>query len=230
MNATVKEGLLPFFGETQEGRFGSLGIPRNELTRNVSLAVSALLEKIDDLTRELDQTRDHLKEMEELVDVDCLVPIPNRRAFMRRLEWAISMLNRYGHGVSVLFFDVNELKEINDTLGHAAGDAAIAHVARVLSGTVRDSDFVGRLGGDEFGVIMYHASQDNAEKRADHIRKRLIESRMLWNGKSLAITVAVGAHAIKPGEMAEEALAEADRLMYVDKGRMKRTRGTNLSA
>lgn len=225
------DDVLPFLDNAlKEGRFGALGIPRHELTRNVSLAVSALLEKIDDLTRELQQTQEHLKELEELVDVDCMVPIPNRRAFMRRLNWAIAMLNRYGHPVSVLFFDVNELKQINDTLGHAAGDAAIAHVARAMTATVRESDFVGRLGGDEFGIIMYYANQENAEKRAEHIRNRLIENRLNWNGKPLTITAAAGAYAIRPGDSADDALAAADRRMYEDKARMKQASGTSLSA
>src|SRR5579884_1167425 len=84
-------------------RLSMLGIPENEMTPAVNLAISALLEKLDDLNRELSRTKESLAEIERLVDVDCLAPIPNRRAFMRRLSWAITMHERYGHPSSILY-------------------------------------------------------------------------------------------------------------------------------
>src|SRR5690348_14957836 len=85
-------------------RLAMLGIPEAEMTPSVNLAVSALLEKLDDQSRELSRTRESLSEIERLVDVDCLAPIPNRRAFMRRLSWAITMHERYGHPSTILYF------------------------------------------------------------------------------------------------------------------------------
>ena len=198
-----------------------LGIPETEMTPSVKLAVSALLEKLDDVNRELSRTKDSLSEIERLVDVDCLAPIPNRRAFMRRLSWTITMHERYGHPSAILYFDINEFKQINDKYGHAAGDLAIRHIAQLLSNTMRESDFLARIGGDEFAVIMYYANDEAARKRGAKIVEKLQKTPFNFNGQQLTVTAAFGSYSIRTGEDAESALASADMSMYVDKRRSK---------
>ena len=198
-----------------------LGIPEQDMTPAVNLAVSALLEKLDDMNRELSRTKESLSEIERLVDVDCVAPIPNRRAFMRRLAWAITMHQRYGHPSTILYFDINDFKQINDTYGHAAGDIAIRHISQLLSATMRESDFLARMGGDEFAVIMYYASEDAAKKRGAKIAEKLEKTPFVFNGKHLHITTAYGYYSIHGGDDAESALASADMSMYVDKRRAK---------
>ena len=83
-----------------------------------------------------------------------MLPLLNRRAFVRELTRYISFAGRYNTPASLIYFDLNHLKKTNDTLGHAAGDAVLAHFTEVLTAHVRDSDSVGRLGGDEFGVLL----------------------------------------------------------------------------
>ena len=202
-------------------RLVMLDIPEAEMTPAVSLAVSALLEKLDDVNRELSRTKDSLSEIERLVDVDCLAPIPNRRAFMRRLSWTITMHERYGHPSAILYFDINEFKQINDRYGHAAGDLAIRHVAQLLSNTMRESDFLARIGGDEFAVIMYYANEDAAKKRGAKIVEKLQKTPFNFNGKQLTVAAAFGYYAIRSGDDAESALSSADMSMYVDKRRSK---------
>lgn len=202
-------------------RLNMLGIPPEEMTPSVSLVVTALLEKLDDLSRDLSRTRESLSEIERLVDVDCVAPIPNRRAFMRRLSWAITMHERYGHPSSILYFDINDFKGINDEYGHAAGDLAIRHISHLLSTTMRESDFLARIGGDEFAVIMYYASEEAARKRGARIAEKLCDTPFIFNGQRLTVTSAYGCYSIKNGEDAETALAAADMSMYVDKRRMK---------
>jgi len=202
-------------------RLFMLGIPEEEMTPAVSLAVSALLEKLDDLNRDLSRTKESLSEIERLVDVDCLAPIPNRRAFMRRLSWAITMHERYNHPSAILYFDINEFKQINDKYGHAAGDLAIRHIAQLLTATMRESDFLARIGGDEFAVIMYYANEDAVKKRGSKIAEKLQKTPFVFNGKHLHVTAAFGYYAIRSGDDAESALASADMSMYVDKRRAK---------
>ncbi|MDE3015479.1 MAG: GGDEF domain-containing protein [Pseudomonadota bacterium] len=202
-------------------RLPMLGIPPEDMTPAVSLAVTALLEKLDDLSRDLSRTRESLSEIERLVDVDCVAPIPNRRAFMRRLSWAITMHERYGHPSTILYFDINDFKEINDRYGHAAGDLAIRHISHLLSTAMRESDFLARIGGDEFAVIMYYASEEAARKRGAKIAEKLHDTPFVYNGQRLSVTTAYGYYSIKSGEDAETALASADMSMYVDKRRMK---------
>jgi len=202
-------------------RLVMLGIPEIEMTPSVSLAVSALLEKMDDLNRDLSRTKESLSEIERLVDVDCLAPIPNRRAFMRRLSWAITMHERYAHPSTILYFDINEFKQINDKYGHAAGDLAIRHIAQLLTATMRESDFLARIGGDEFAVIMYYANEDAAKKRGTKIAEKLHKTPFVFNGKPLHVSAAFGYYSIRSGDDAESALASADMSMYVDKRRSK---------
>ena len=202
-------------------RIGMLGISESEMTPAVSLAISALMEKLDDVNRELSRTKESLAEIERLVDVDCVAPIPNRRAFMRRLSWAITMHERYNHPSTVLYFDINDFKSINDKHGHAAGDIAIRHVSQLLSTTMRESDFLARIGGDEFAVIMYYANEDAAKMRGARIAEKLQETPFNFNGKQLHITTAYGYYSLRHGDDAESALAAADMSMYVDKRRRK---------
>lgn len=198
-----------------------LGIEENEMTVAVRLAVSALLEKLDDVTRELARTKENLAEIEQLVDVDCLAPIANRRAFMRRLSWAISMYDRYAHPTTVLYFDVNDFKLINDNFGHAAGDVAIRHVAHLLASTMRESDFLARIGGDEFAIIMYYADEEAAKKRGAFISQKIKETPFSFNGNTIFLSAALGTHAVHHGDDSEAVLASADMSMYVDKRRGK---------
>lgn len=208
-------------------RMTVMGISEEELTPSVHLAVSALLEKLDDINRELSRTKENLAEMERLVDVDCVVPIANRRAFMRRLSWAITMHERYGHPSTILYFDLNDFKTINDVHGHAAGDLAIRHVSHLLETAMRESDFLARIGGDEFAIIMYYANENAARMRGAKIAEKLENTSFVYSGRHLKVTAAYGCYAIHSGDDAESALAAADMSMYVDKRRSKTTAETD---
>jgi len=202
-------------------RVAMLGISEKEMTPAVSLAVSALLEKLDDTTRELARTKEALAEIERMVDVDVIAPVPNRRAFMRRLNWAITMHDRYNHPSTILYFDLNGFKQINDEYGHAAGDLAIRHVSHLLSTAMRESDFMARIGGDEFAFIMYYADEEAARKRGSRIVEKLKRTPFIYNGKHIIVSSAYGCYALRHGDDAETALSAADMSMYVDKRRLK---------
>lgn len=202
-------------------RLKMLGIPQKDMSPEVMFALSAIMEKLDDTTRDLNRTRETLSELERLVDVDCLAPIPNRRAFMRRLQWAIAMHERYEHPSCVLYLDLNDFKELNDTCGHPAGDMAIRHVAQILANTMRESDFIARIGGDEFAIIMYHAEEAAARKRGEKIADAIRRTPFMYNGKPITVTSSVGLYSLRKGDDAETALMEADTAMYVDKQRHK---------
>lgn len=206
---------------TKKEQAARLGIPEVEMTPSVELAISALLEKLDDVSSELQNTKEAYAEIERMVDVDVLAPIPNRRAFMRRLTWAINMHERYGHPSTILFFDLNGFKQINDEFGHAAGDIAIRHVSHLLASAMRESDFLARIGGDEFAVIMYYADEKAAKKRGERLVEQLQRAPFLFNGKRIMLSASFGCHAIRKGEDAEKALAAADTSMYADKKRGK---------
>jgi diguanylate cyclase (GGDEF)-like protein len=198
-----------------------LGIPEAEFTPKVRDAIMGLMSEVDSLRRELAQTRAQLGEAEKTADQDGMLPLLNRRAFVRELTRYISFAGRYNTPTSLIYFDLNRLKQTNDTLGHAAGDAVLTQFAKVLKTQVRDSDSVGRLGGDEFGVILSHANQEKALKKADALAKALETSPAEWNGNVIPISFAYGAFELKSGDNPDLAMARADQAMYEQKRSQK---------
>jgi diguanylate cyclase (GGDEF)-like protein len=194
-----------------------LGIPENEFTPRVRDAIMGLMGEVDKLRRELAQTRRRLEDVEKTADQDPLLPILGRRAFVRELTRHISVAGRYGTPASLLYFDLNLLKKTNDTHGHAAGDAVLAHFTDVMLSQVRDSDCVGRLGGDEFGVLLLHATQEQAQSKADNLAAALRASPTHWKGTAIPTSFAYGAFELKAGDNADIAMARADEAMYAQK-------------
>src|SRR3546814_6151743 len=103
----------------------------------------------------------------------------NRRSFVRELGHMVSYASRYNIPTSLVYFDVNDLKGINDSLGHQAGDDAILHVAAVIQRNIRDSDRAGRLGGDEFAVVLPNAGEDAAQMKAANLAQIIYETPLL---------------------------------------------------
>lgn len=194
-----------------------LGIPEAEFTPRVRDAIMGLMGEVDALRRELGETRKRLDEVVKTADQDGMLPLLNRRAFVRELTRYIAFTGRYNTPASLIYFDLNHLKKTNDTYGHAAGDAMLAHFADVLLTQVRDSDSVGRLGGDEFAVLLSHANQDQALKKADALAEALRNQPVIWQGKEIPITFAYGAFELKSGDNADLAMARADEAMYAQK-------------
>jgi len=194
-----------------------LGIPQSELTPKVQEAIAQLMAEVDTLRQELDQSMSRIEYLEQLADQDSLAPVANRRAFVRELSRNLSYAERYGTPSSVIYLDLNGLKQINDSRGHAAGDAAILKVAKILAANVRESDIVGRLGGDEFGVMLSHADEDAARGKAEFLAKTISEDPLEWQGEMIDLEVAFGVHTIRGGGDAGAALEAADRAMYAHK-------------
>ena len=194
-----------------------LGIPEAEFTPRVRDAIMGLMSEVDSLRRELSDARKRLDEVEKAADQDGMLPLLNRRAFVRELTRYIAFAGRYNTPASLIYFDLNHLKRTNDTYGHAAGDAVLSHFADVLQAQVRESDCVGRLGGDEFGVLLSHADQEKALKKADALAQALEASPTTWNGHIIPVSFAYGAFELKSGDSPDTAIARADQAMYAHK-------------
>ncbi|MET1025844.1 MAG: GGDEF domain-containing protein [Dongiaceae bacterium] len=191
-----------------------LGLNEGELSVNVRLALQTLLDEVTHLRDELDQTRKRIAHLEQLADEDAMLPIANRRAFLRELTRMISYAERYGTAGSMLYFDINGMKAINDRFGHVAGDAVLQHFARLLIENVRDTDIVGRLGGDEFGVILTRADERQAQDKASALVRVIERTPFEWQGERLAVSCSVGIHQFLGKQTAETALNAADADMY----------------
>ncbi|HXZ68021.1 MAG TPA: GGDEF domain-containing protein [Alphaproteobacteria bacterium] len=194
-----------------------LGIPDAELTPRVRAAISKLMGEVIELKKELEKNKRRLDELEALADEDTLLPVLNRRAFVRELMRTKSLLERHGQKASLIYIDMNNFKEINDAYGHAAGDDALRHVGKVVKASVRSTDSVGRLGGDEFGVILTRATLDQAKTRAEAIAKTIVETPFEVNGKAIKLSIAYGVCEITASGDIEAELSSADRAMYEQK-------------
>jgi len=196
---------------------GVFGIPESEFTPRVRDAIITLMAEVDNLRRDLQATKERVNEAEKNADQDQLLPMLNRRAFVRELTRQISLSARHGTPSSLIYFDLDRFKSINDAHGHPGGDAVLQQFAKVLAANVRDSDFIGRLGGDEFGVLLSHADQEQAHKKADLLAQMLHRSPTVWKDNAIAISFAYGAFEMKAGDDAETAIARADGAMYEHK-------------
>lgn len=194
-----------------------LGIPEVEFTPRVREAIMTLMGEVDNLRKELQKTRDRLEEVERYADQDHLLPLLNRRAFVRELTRYISFAGRYGTPATLLYFDLDGFKQVNDTYGHAAGDAVLGHFANVLQSQTRDSDVVGRLGGDEFGVLLAHANVDQGRRKADQLAEALRATPTSWQGQTITIAFSYGAFELKGDDTPDLAMARADEAMYRQK-------------
>ncbi len=197
------------------------GIPQSEMTPRVRKALMGLMAEVESLRNELQESKRRVGELEKIADQDPLAPVSNRRAFVRDLSRMISYAERYGVPTSLIFFDVNGLKHINDTHGHAAGDDALLSVANTLLSKTRDSDVVGRLGGDEFAVILAQVDEQAAMVKAEELAAAISAAPLTIDGETVPVEVAYGIFPFQSGEDASSTLAEADRRMYERKRRMK---------
>jgi diguanylate cyclase (GGDEF)-like protein len=166
---------------------------------------------------------EQFEQMRFLADHDPLTNLLNRRSFVQRLDAEVARSRRYERPLALVIFDVDELKVVNDTQGHAAGDEALKRVAAALRSTIRSGDNAFRIGGDEFAVILPEATEQDARAAA----KRIADELQL--GASFG--VAVGEKDCDAGVL----LRQADDAMYGMKRRrraheLRRTEGDDLSA
>ena len=192
-------------------------MPEAELTPAVKAAVQTLIGEIDDLRGEVGRLKARLAETEDLADRDALTPLLNRRALLRELGRIRTFSQRYGSPASLVYFDLDDLKGVNDRFGHPAGDAVLQAVAERLVAHVRESDLVGRMGGDEFAVILAQADQATAEAKAASLA-RAIEAQPLHFGDwTSPIHISFGVREITQDLEPEAIVAAADAAMYAAK-------------
>lgn len=146
--------------------------------------------------------------------LDPLTQLPNRRHFEEQLEQVIARAARQAHAVALIYLDLDGFKQVNDTLGHAAGDQLLIEVARRLKACTRAGDVVARLGGDEFTVIVEQAAtpedRDHACERLLHALSQACELA----GRELVVTPSIGAASWRPGESVDSLMRRADSAMY----------------
>lgn len=210
------------FSSTQQ--LLDLPLDRKDELGQLARSFATLQNQISQQIGELQQSR---LELEHLARHDVLTGLPNRRLFMERLEGALERSRRNKQPLALLFIDLDRFKDINDQMGHDAGDAALRSVAQRLQANIRKVDTVARLGGDEFVVLL-----DNPSHRADveAIAQKLLDSMhepISFGSHSIAISLSIGISLYPDdGDSADRLMSIADTAMY----RAKSERGKRAGA
>ena len=179
-------------------------------------------DELGSLSRALVRTGSHVAELQEelrqLATVDDLTGLANRRGFFALGEHQLLVAARTRAAIALLFIDVDGLKRVNDEFGHSMGDLLLKEVAEVLRETIRDSDLAGRIGGDEFCVLLMGDPDLDAERAVERMRATT-SAHNARPGRNFPVSLSIGLSAILPGRSVtlEELIDAADEGMYEDK-------------
>lgn len=160
-------------------------------------------------------------ELHELAATDALTTLPNRRHFMSRIAAELARIKGQGGlGSAVLMCDLDHFKHINDTWGHAIGDGVLQHFANTLRAQLREIDLVGRIGGEEFAVVLPDTDIERAHLFARNVQRQIADAPYSSGGRHIPLTVSIGISALHGKDAdAEIALSRSDRALYYAKRR-----------
>lgn len=155
------------------------------------------------------------QELMRLATTDSLTGLPNRRHFMEKLEYELARIKRFGKPACLLMLDLDHFKRVNDTYGHAAGDAVLRHFATLSQSSLREIDLIGRLGGEEFGVLLPGTDMAGALELAERLRLAVAAAPVQVEEDAIPVTVSVGVAAFHPADPhPDDILARADVALY----------------
>lgn len=186
------------------------GIPFEQLTPEVREALGRLADENALLRAALAETRARVGDLEEASDVDAVTGLGSERELERELERAVSQAERHGTPAALLTIDVRGLQAINDRYGRVAGDAALAHVGRLLKGLIRNSDHAARSGGG-FALLLDHLDPESAAETGERIVRCVAEQPLDLGSAEIPLQAIVGIATILPGDSAEDVLQRAER-------------------
>lgn len=203
---TGKEDLV-FALESGAHNFQSKPISPEELRSHVTVG-ERLIESDDTVKK-------YAVEMERLASLDPLTGVFNRRRFLEGGSEALSRCKRYGSKLSLLILDVDHFKRINDTFGHAAGDEALRALSGKCIAMLRECDLFGRLGGEEFGVLLPETDANGAAEVAGRMRQAAEDMLIRFEDETVHMTISIGAASYRDGDDGFDALLRrADTALY----------------
>jgi diguanylate cyclase (GGDEF)-like protein len=173
------------------------------------------------LKRELAAALKQIEQLQASAETDFLLDVFNRRGFERELDRAIAYIKRYRASGALIVLDVDRLKPVNDVFGHAAGDQVLKAIVATLAHQVRASDVIGRLGGDEFGLLLWNLSETDARAKAASLEQAIDQLSFVFGGRTVSAGASTGVAILGAHAEAGRALEEADRAMYVRKAQRR---------
>lgn len=199
----------------------------NHLMRDTSVMQTDILRSRDDLLNQqrlasdtqarILKLQEELTQLSEVVRIDQLTGVLNRRGMDEAFNTEIARYHRSGESLSVALLDIDNFKTLNDQHGHAAGDSALKHLANVVKRTVRPTDIVTRMGGEEFVVILPNTSLEDAVTTMSRLQRSLTKQYFMGNNQKLLITFSAGVALFQPDDDVTSILRRADQAMYLAK-------------
>lgn len=156
-------------------------------------------------------------DLKRMATTDELTALPNRREFFKTLELELQRAKRYSRQLSVCMLDLDYFKAVNDQYGHSAGDCALKKIAEVIESVLRQSDMAGRLGGEEFGILLPDTQEADALAFAERLRQAIADKTIEYQEQQLRITASIGVTSLQLNSKitrASELLSAADRCLY----------------
>ncbi len=190
-------------------------------TRGMAETNKELKERLEQASEQTDQLREQLKEREEDLFVDGLTDLYNRKAFDCKIEELIEKFKKEGDFFSLLFLDIDNFKNFNDTYGHDIGDLVLKSVGHILQQGLKGFDFPARYGGEEFVILLPGTELANARIVAEQLRIKISVRRLKEKNDDDRnfgrITASLGVAGIQRGEGAEALVKRADNALYLAK-------------
>ncbi|WP_421852767.1 GGDEF domain-containing response regulator [Marinomonas sp.] len=182
------------------------------ISQKVLSAKMLAMQRIADMRRRLVESN---LVLEELASTDHLTGVANRRSFELMLDREMSFTRRYGVPMACAMFDLDKFKTVNDTFGHDAGDAVLVEVVNRIKGILREGDVIGRLGGEEFGIVLPNIQESEVLAIFERYRFIVAERPVLYEGVEIPITASIGV-AMYTGKLEDKAavLKRADESLY----------------
>ena len=162
---------------------------------------------------------DSEKQLLVLATTDPLTELANRRQFVARLTEEFAKLQRFrDQRCSILMLDLDHFKQVNDTHGHATGDAVLKHTAQLIRNVLRTTDIAGRMGGEEFAVILPGSDLAGAQTLAERLCELVAKSPLAQDGRTISVTISIGVATMDVADFeADEALVRADEALFLAK-------------
>ena len=158
------------------------------------------------------------EEIYRLTTVDGLTQVFNRRYFLEQLDREVSRSKRYRRELSLILFDIDHFKQINDNFGHLAGDYVLKQLATVVKGKIRREDILARYGGEEFAIVLPEIDTPNAFAFAEKIRKLVEKAPFKFEDTKISVTVSVGVATCADSDDAAALIKRTDEKLYEAKG------------
>jgi diguanylate cyclase (GGDEF)-like protein len=183
--------------------------------QSVNLKMDNLQQNLQSMKKEIHQMHAKTKSLEQEVSLDSLTKIHNRRAYQLRIHEELQRFHRYRQVFSLILFDVDHFKQVNDLYGHRAGDNCLKEIINRIKPSLRKSDFLARYGGEEFIIILPGTEKTKACLAAEKIRRLIENTTFLYQGQQIPVTISLGVTQVEPGDKEPEGLfMRVDAAMY----------------